>query len=429
MRTGIRDGAVPAGTQAEGQAPQLDRAPKLAPARRRWVGLGLVIILVGLGSFWIGRYPVSPALVLGVLAYKLGFGEQYWDPTVETVIVNVRLPRIALAMLVGGALATSGAAYQTLFKNPMVSPDLLGVSAGAGFDAAFAMINGWYWWQIQASALVSGLIAVAVAVFIGVIFGRREMTVIVLGGIVIGSFFQALISIIKTLVDTENQLPSITFGLMGSAYKILNGLPGRFATGENWKMQKEFSPQVVDGPLFEEADEIVVENILANTSDVTFVMRKETSDQLEQVGVPVVYLEWDDVDDVKTAVALVGEVLGVSDLAEEYLQYFEDKQIQAAELTAGLTDDEKKRVVYGDPIQFRQPHVIAEWWIDQAGRASMTDDGRTVEQPLTVLWALHKLYPERLSQDALEKEIFDFYSHFFKYDLSDEQLEEIINRQ
>lgn len=424
MRTGIRDGAVPAATQAEGQAPQLDRAPKLAPARRRWVGpvLGLVIILVGLGSFWIGRYPVSPALVLDVLAYKLGFGEQYWDPTVETVIVNVRLLRIALAMLVGGALATSGAACQTLFKNPMVSPDLLGVSA-------FAMINGWYWWQIQASALVSGLIAVAVAVFIGVIFGRREMTVIVLGGIVIGSFFQALISIIKTIVNTENQLPSITFWLVGSAYKILNGLSGRFATGENWRMQKEFSPQVVDGPLFEEADEIVIENILANTPDVTFVMRKETSDQLEQVGVPVVYLEWDDVDDVKTAVALVGEVLGVPDLAEEYLLYFDDKQIQAAELTADLTDDEKKRVVYGDPIQFRQPHVIAEWWIDQAGRASMTDDGRTVEQPLTVLWALHKLYPERLSQVALEKEIFDFYSHFFKYDLSDEQLEEIINRQ
>lgn len=113
MRTGILDGAAPAATQAEGQAPQLDRAPKLAPARRRWVGpvLGLVIILVGLGSFWIGRYPVSPALVLDVLAHKLGFGEQYWDPTVETVIVNVRLPRIALAMLVGGALATSGAGF------------------------------------------------------------------------------------------------------------------------------------------------------------------------------------------------------------------------------------------------------------------------------------------------------------------------------
>lgn len=179
-------------------------------------------------------------------------------------------------------------------------------------------------------------------------------------------------------------------------------------------------------------------------------MRKETSDQLEQVGVPVVYLEWDDVDDVKTAVALVGEVFGVPDLAEEYLLYFDDKQIQAAELTAGLTDGTREytmeHLLEWDPevMLVSTRENIEEMKADDryAGITAVKDDemyiipavahiwgNRTVEQPLTVLWALHKLYPERLSQDALEKEIFDFYSHFFKYDLSDEQLEEIINRQ
>lgn len=186
--------------------------------RRWWVPLvlSLGILVAGIGSFCVGRYPVSPVLVFDVLAYQLGVGEAYWEPTVETVIINVRLPRIGLAMLVGAALASSSAAFQTLFKNPMVSPDLLGVSAGAGFGAALAMVNGWFLWQIQVSALVFGLLAVLLATLIGVIFGRQEITVLVLGGIVVGSFFQALISIVKTMADTENALPSITFWLMGS---------------------------------------------------------------------------------------------------------------------------------------------------------------------------------------------------------------------
>lgn len=134
----------------------------------------------------------------------------------------MRLPRIALGILVGGALSVSGASYQTLFKNPMVSPDLLGVSAGAGFGAALAMINDGSWWQIQTPAFTFGMIAVVAAYVIAYVFEKQTITILILGGIVVSSLFQSLLSIVKTLADTENQLPAITFWLMGGLGKGAN---------------------------------------------------------------------------------------------------------------------------------------------------------------------------------------------------------------
>jgi iron complex transport system permease protein len=89
----------------------------------------------------------------------------------------VRLPRIVLGILVGGALSVAGAAYQTLFKNPMVSPDILGVSAGAAFGAALAMINNSTWWQIQLLAFVFGIVAVTAVYTIAYVFGGNTITV------------------------------------------------------------------------------------------------------------------------------------------------------------------------------------------------------------------------------------------------------------
>lgn len=216
----------------KGQAGRVATVPG-APRRLGWrfALLGAVLAVLAGSSFWIGRYPVAPWVVAEVLLSRVGLADPTWEPAVETVVLNVRLPRILLAMLVGGALASSGAAYQTLFKNPMVSPDILGVSAGAGFGAALAMVAGWGWWQIQVSALTFGLLAVLIASLIGYAFGRQEITVMVLGGIVVSSFFQALLSIVKTLADTDNALPSITFWLMGSLGRattadVLVVLPG-----------------------------------------------------------------------------------------------------------------------------------------------------------------------------------------------------------
>lgn len=181
-----------------------------------------LLIVAAFASFWIGRFNLSVKEVIDIFLYRLGIGEHYWKSTLDTVVLNVRFPRIVLAMLVGGSLSVSGASYQTLFKNPMVSPDILGVSAGAGFGAALAMLKGASWWEIQLSALFFGLLAVFMASFIGYVFARQEITVMVLAGVVVSSAFQALLSIIKTLADTENTLPSITFWLMGSLSRGLN---------------------------------------------------------------------------------------------------------------------------------------------------------------------------------------------------------------
>ncbi len=170
----------------------------------------------------VGRYPIPPKTVIDIILSQFFPISQYWDGTLTTVVLQVRLPRIALGILVGGALSVSGASYQTLFKNPMVSPDILGVSAGAGFGAALAMINNASWWEIQLTAFLFGMLAVIAAYVIAYVFGKQTITVLILGGIVVSSLFQALISIVKTLADTENQLPAITFWLMGGLGKGSN---------------------------------------------------------------------------------------------------------------------------------------------------------------------------------------------------------------
>ena len=180
--------------------------------------LVLVIALVILFflSFKIGRFDVSAKTIIDIFASNFFPIEQYWEDNFAIAVQKIRFPRIMLAIFAGGALSVSGASYQTLFKNPMVSPDILGVSAGAGFGAALAMINQANWVGIQLSALIFGLIAVAIAFLISQVFGGRSFTVLILGGIVVGSFFSALLSIIKVVADTENELPAITFWLMGS---------------------------------------------------------------------------------------------------------------------------------------------------------------------------------------------------------------------
>jgi iron complex transport system permease protein len=182
--------------------------------------LALYFLLLGGGVFscYFGRYPIHAEQILKMLLNKLLMTNSTpgWDIRTENVFFSVRLPRVLLAIMVGGALAVSGASYQVLFKNPMVSPGILGVSAGAGFGAALAMVCEASWWQIQLSAFCFGIGAVALALLIAWSFGRRETTVMILGGVVVSSFFGALLSVVKTLADTENALPSIVFWLMGS---------------------------------------------------------------------------------------------------------------------------------------------------------------------------------------------------------------------
>lgn len=177
------------------------------------------LVVLFLFSFGLGSVDISVGTVVDVMRSKFMSLDRYWTDVTEQIVLGVRFPQIMLSILIGGALSVSGASYQTVFKNPMVSSDILGVSAGAGFGAAFAMLSGGTWWEIQIAAFVCGIAAVAIAYGIGAIFGKQNLTILVLAGVVVSSFFQALISIVKTVADTDSVLPSITFWLMGSLNK------------------------------------------------------------------------------------------------------------------------------------------------------------------------------------------------------------------
>jgi iron complex transport system permease protein len=179
---------------------------------------GLVAALF-LGSFLIGVYPIQPAHVLAILISKVTKAPSIWPATMETVLLRIRLPRMGAALLAGGALASAGATYQNLFKNPLVSPAILGVSAGAGFGASAALLLSLPWLGVQAMAFTFGLIAVACTLLIARIFQAGSLTVIVLAGLVVSACFEAFISLAKYAADPIDKLPSITFWLMGSLGK------------------------------------------------------------------------------------------------------------------------------------------------------------------------------------------------------------------
>jgi iron complex transport system substrate-binding protein len=275
---------------------------------------------------------------------------------------------------------------------------------------------------------------------------------------------------------------------MGQGGLICNQGSAGFVNSPSWaKYQYKFAPQIENLPEFENADrEIIMENVLAASPDVSLTMSTDYTEQLEAQGLAVVQLDWQQQDDVKTAITLLGEVFDVPDRAEDYLNYFDGVVQEAEGLTADVTD--RKKVLYGSVADFSQPHVIAEWWIAQAGGDSVTSEAiegqesltytledlllwapdvillssagekediladgrltavpavqtgqiyalprvahtwgnRTTEQPLTILWTLNKLYPDLYSEDELAEDIEYFYEHFFSYQFAGSDLEEII---
>ncbi|ACO80820.1 transport system permease protein [Azotobacter vinelandii CA] len=184
--------------------------------------LALALAALIVASFGIGRYPVPPDTVLAILAAKILPIAPDWTPETEAVVLGIRLPRILAALLVGAALTVSGASYQGLFRNPMVSPGILGVSAGASLGAALAILLGYGMFGIQVLAFACGLVAVATTWIIGNGLGRRgdPLLVMVLAGIVVGTLFTAFVSLVKFVADPYNTLPAITFWLMGSLASV-----------------------------------------------------------------------------------------------------------------------------------------------------------------------------------------------------------------
>lgn len=187
---------------------------------RRFTVLGAVFLAVLLGSLLLGRYALSPGQLLHMLWTKVTGDAADWPLSDDKVVFAVRLPRVAAAALVGAALAVSGAAYQGMFRNPMVSPDILGASTGAGFGAAVAILLGAGYFGISAAAFCCGLLAVAAAWLVSRLSKADQAVALILAGMMISSLFSAGTSFVKLVADTQQQLPAITYWLMGSLSSI-----------------------------------------------------------------------------------------------------------------------------------------------------------------------------------------------------------------
>lgn len=190
-------------------------------AKKEYLIIGLLFLFLFftiLASVMLGRYFISIQDIIQTFLAKVKGVIPDYLKQYDTIIFQVRLPRIFTALFIGSALSISGASYQSMFRNPMVSPDILGVSAGASFGAALGIILNTSYLGIQILAFIFGLFAVSITYLISASAGKNkeQIVVLVLSGLIIRTVFQAFLSIIKYLADPQDALPEITFWLMGS---------------------------------------------------------------------------------------------------------------------------------------------------------------------------------------------------------------------
>lgn len=180
----------------------------------------VVLVTTVLLSMMLGRYPVSLAdLQLYFSAHLLGQQGADIDisrvQVLENILMDIRLPRIVAALLIGASLSVAGVVFQSMFINPLVSPGVLGVLSGASFGAAVGMIFGKSWLIVQLGAFSCGLLAVTIALSLALINRGDRLLMLILGGIISGAMFTALLSVVKYLADPYEQLPAIVYWLMG----------------------------------------------------------------------------------------------------------------------------------------------------------------------------------------------------------------------
>lgn len=187
-----------------------------------YLSLGLLVLLpiiLFFISFSVGRYPIGPVEVVKTILSPI-FPQLSISNTLTTIVYEVRLPRILAAIIVGASLAIAGAAFQGIFKNPLVSSDLLGVSNGAGFGAALGIILSGADFIVQAFAFIFGIISVSITYMISKAYKAGGILVLVLSGVAISAFFNALISGAKFIADPDDKLPEIVYWLMGSIANV-----------------------------------------------------------------------------------------------------------------------------------------------------------------------------------------------------------------
>ncbi|MER7796032.1 iron ABC transporter permease [Microbacterium sp. NPDC096154] len=208
------------------EAPSASPTPAVRPARHhdstrraRWVALpaitvaALFVVIVATAA---GKYFVPPEEVVRLLAGQILPIERTWYDREQSVVLDVRLPRVLLSFLVGAGLAVSGAVLQAVFRNPLVSPQFIGVSTGASFGGVLAILFGLGTVHVVGGAFVCGIVALALVLSIGRMGSTSPLLMIVLGGVVVSAFFSALVSFVAYIADPYTTLPTITFWLMGS---------------------------------------------------------------------------------------------------------------------------------------------------------------------------------------------------------------------
>ena len=195
------------------------RTPFLRRGRLRpWVLPLLVVLILVCAALAIlaGRYGVSPRQMVGAISARIG-GGIYPDRKADSVVFNLRLPRITVAVLIGSGMAVSGAAFQSLFSTPLATPDTLGVAAGTCVGAVIALLMDWNLIGVQAAALGAGLATMAFTTAISrTRTGAFNVITLVLGGVIVSALANAVLSLLKLTADPTSQLPEITYWLMGS---------------------------------------------------------------------------------------------------------------------------------------------------------------------------------------------------------------------
>jgi iron complex transport system permease protein len=191
--------------------------------RRAVAALSIAPVVLFFASLFVGRFVIPPTDVARILWAQFFPSTHDWSASVETIVMQIRLPRSILAMFVGAGLAASGAAYQGMFRNPLVSPDILGVTAAAGFGAAVALLLSRNALELQLIAFAFGLVGVLLTYLLARVYRSTPVLMLVLSGVVVAAFFSALLSGAKYVADPESRLPAITYWLLGS----LNGASSR----------------------------------------------------------------------------------------------------------------------------------------------------------------------------------------------------------
>ncbi|SCB44679.1 FecCD family ABC transporter permease [Rhizobium multihospitium] len=199
--------------------------------------LAILLVVVAVVSLGVGRYDIPFLRVVEILWSPISPPAVPVTATEANVVFTVRMPRILLALLAGAGLAVSGATLQGVFRNPLVGPQVMGVSSGAAFGGTLAILLSFSRYGLLGSAFIFGLSALVIVYGLNGIVARRNILALVLAGVVVSGFFGALVSLVQYLADTEDKLPAMVFWLLGS-----------FATA-NWEKFWLIAGPVVVGSL------------------------------------------------------------------------------------------------------------------------------------------------------------------------------------